>query len=178
MLILLIAHAFAENDISVQYQYWDNGKPKQAKYFTAQGNLAAIKYFRDSGIIEQFIAYDNDANIIEESYYDIDGMLCKNPLDNWAAKTSKYTNGVLREINYYDENGQLTERDLYDASGNFTDKEFIGDERATAMENYKPDLRQFYSPEQEIFARTPVGVETNEYYDSNGNFKQQTLTVE
>lgn len=161
----------------IKYSYWTNGKPREARYFDARRDLIGIKYFRDSGKLEQCVGYDTEGNIIDESYYDIDGDLCKNPVDNWAAKKSKYIDGKLREVFYFDENRKLTEQDFYSEEGSITDRQFFGDSRKGIVEDFKPSLEQFEYPQQEIDSRLKVGEEIDEFYDSKGNPEDETVTV-
>lgn len=163
--------------LNIKYSYWPNGKPKEARFFDRSENLIGTKYFRDNGKLEQCMGYDIEGNVIDESYYDIDGNLCKNPLDNWAAKKSKYIDGKLREVMYFNENRKLTERDYYSEDGDITDRQFFGDSRIGIVEDFKPSLEQFEYPQQEIDSRLKVGEEIDEFYDSKGNPKDETVTV-
>lgn len=167
----------ASGEFQVKYDYWDNGKPRQAKYLDAQENLRAVKYFREDGTLEQFVAYNDNGDITEESYFGEDGKLCQNPVDNWAAKKAVYEAGALREMSYYGADGKITERDLYSPGGSVADRQFFGNSRVGDRESFKTDLQQFSSPEQEIDSRIRVGTEINEYYNKNGDLKDQTVTV-
>ena len=137
--------------------FWKIGKPRECSRYDAQGNKAAVGYFRPNGTLEKKERFNQDGQKIQEGYYDESGHLANSPVDDWAAMTWVYDQGRLAAESFYDDQGRLTQRNLYDGAGNLIDKQFFGKERLLPSEEFNPLLN--------------FGEESEEFFDQEGGFE-------
>ena len=164
ILFLILIFFFSKEAFSsnVKYEYWDNGKVREAEKYNSQGNLLDRCFYREDGSLQQHIKYDGHNRKIEESYFDSNGKLAIGA-DGWAAMRWKYKDGNLFEESYYGSDGRLTERKTYNKYGNLIAKQYVGDN---------------IDPSEEFNPIPPVmGHETVEYYSSEGTPEGKTSVI-
>ena len=121
------------------------------------------KYYRQDGTLEKIEKYDIYGHQIEENYYDGDGKLCRNPLENWATIKRRYEDGKLVEESTYDANGGLIERKIYNKLGDLVKRQYVGDDNPNPAEEYSPPLT--------------LSGRTDEFFDSRGKEKYETSAI-
>lgn len=159
--LLPAAYIFSQQtgDKPADCQRWPNGKPQECSRYDSGGNLIQKAFFREDGSLELDEKYDAFGRTIEQSNFCNNNRLCRNPVDNWAARRLFYQDGVLRDERYYDENGHIEERIIYNESGDIEEKQYVGDKRLDASEEFNPELI--------------LGEEKIQYYDPGGRLKSE-----
>lgn len=161
---LLSTSLFADQSkSSPDCDYWKNGKPRECRKYDSQGNRIALGYFRTDGTLEKKERFNEDGQKIQESYYDENGHLTNNPVDNWAAMRWQYDLGRLVAETFYNDQGRPTQRNIYDGAGNLMDKQFFGKERLLPSEEFNPLLS--------------FGEESEEFFDQEGAFEGGSTVI-
>ncbi|MBF0252211.1 MAG: DUF2963 domain-containing protein [Candidatus Omnitrophica bacterium] len=155
--VLILQTSFALSE--TKNEYWDNGKVRTAEVFDDQNNLIEKTYYDIDGDIELQEEYDTNGKKISLANFSKYGGL-KESSDGWAAMKWKYSGGNMIGEGYYNAQGRLTEYKQYNEEGDLIDKKYFGDQ--------SPDPNEEYAP------IPPLAGESIEYYDNEGNEGSET----
>jgi antitoxin component YwqK of YwqJK toxin-antitoxin module len=153
LIVLGSIAAYSAVSDNTQYEYYDNGKVREAKSLYPTGEVSSVKYYREDGSLESSVSYNTNGDKTEEANYNTSGTLRENE-DGWAAmRWQYYPSGTTASESYYAADGSLKERKTYNEEGDLVDKQYVGD----------PDMdSEEYNPVP------PLAGETEEYYGPEG----------